>query len=211
MIVDDGNAPRLRAVGDGERRVYPLLLGQDVSNLEFHPAYHHRAMGSPLWSTSTGDEFKATVALVYASIATQDPGGTLPMAEAELAHHALCGLDMGLWQRVRSFALRGWEPVQILNADGAAVSVRYAHAEVEAIAVGMWQLKVTAKAKAASRRVSQQCARVRDQLRRLGQEHVAESEATVDRIRDWLDERDLIISRENVRDAAWRLEGGKLL
>jgi Protein of unknown function (DUF1376) len=82
----------------------------DLRGLPFMPLDVQRLLDSDLFALSTGDEFKAAVAL-WCKSWLQKPSGSLPNDDRVLAH--LSGA-YGAWQEVRQNALRGW----ILCSDG---------------------------------------------------------------------------------------------
>ena len=63
-----------------------------------------RLLDSDLFALSTGDEFKAAVAL-WCKSWTQEPAGSLPTDDRVLAHLSGAGAR---WKRVKTMALRGW-------------------------------------------------------------------------------------------------------
>lgn len=69
-----------------------------------------RLLDSDLFALSTGDEFKAAVAL-WCKSWTQEPAGSLPTDDRVLAHLSGAGPR---WKKVRAMALRGW----VLAEDG---------------------------------------------------------------------------------------------
>ena len=81
----------------------------DLRGMPFMPLQVQRLLDSDLFALSTGDEFKAAVALWCKSWG-QVPAGSLPNDERVLAHLAAAKN----WKRVREMALRNW----ILCTDG---------------------------------------------------------------------------------------------
>ena len=81
----------------------------DLRGLPFMPLQVQRLLDSDLFAISTGDEFKAAVALWCKSWG-QVPAGSLPNDERVLAHLA----SAKNWKRVREMALRNW----VLCSDG---------------------------------------------------------------------------------------------
>lgn len=63
-----------------------------------------RLLDSDLFALSTGDEFKAAVAL-WCKAWSQSPAGSLPNDDRVLAHLSGAGAK---WKRVRAMAMRGW-------------------------------------------------------------------------------------------------------
>lgn len=76
----------------------------DCRGLPFMPLDTVRLMDSDLFALSTGDEFKAAVAL-WCKAWTQLPAGSIPDDDRVLA--ALSGAG-GRWRKVKTMALRGW-------------------------------------------------------------------------------------------------------
>jgi uncharacterized protein YdaU (DUF1376 family) len=64
-----------------------------------------RLLDSDLFALSTGDEFKAAVAL-WCKSWTQQPAGSLPSDDRVLAH--LSGAGIARWKKIKAMALRGW-------------------------------------------------------------------------------------------------------
>lgn len=63
-----------------------------------------RLLDSDLFALSTGEEFKAAVAL-WCKSWTQEPAGSLPTDDRVLAHLSSAGAR---WKKVKAMALRGW-------------------------------------------------------------------------------------------------------
>ena len=76
----------------------------DLRGLEFMPLDTVRLLDSDLFALSTGEEFKAALAL-WCKSWTQVPAGSLPKDDRVLAH--LSGAGSG-WRKVKELALRNW-------------------------------------------------------------------------------------------------------
>ncbi len=88
----------------------PVPQAADLRGLPFMPLDVVRLMDSDLFALSTGDEFKAAVAL-WCKSWTQLPAGSLPNDDRVLAHLSGAG---NRWRKVKGMALRGF----ILCSDG---------------------------------------------------------------------------------------------
>ncbi|MFM9922732.1 DUF1376 domain-containing protein [Variovorax sp. H27-G14] len=75
----------------------------DLRGMPFMPLHCQRLLDSDLFGISTGDEFKAAVAL-WAKSWNQAPAGSLPKDERVLAHLS----SAKSWKKVREMAMRGW-------------------------------------------------------------------------------------------------------
>lgn len=96
----------------------------DLRGMPFMPLEVGRLLDSDLFALSTGDEFKAAVAL-WCKSWTQLPAGSLPKDERVLAHLA----SAKNWKKVREMAMRGW----ILCSDG-----RYYHPVIASNVLEAW-------------------------------------------------------------------------
>lgn len=83
----------------------PLVpAGVDLRGLPWMRLDTSRLLDSDLFALSTGDEFKAAVAL-WCKAWSQSPAGSLPADDRVLAHLSGAGAR---WKRVKAMALRGW-------------------------------------------------------------------------------------------------------
>jgi hypothetical protein len=89
------------AMSDQEPFVAP---DSDLRGLRFMPLDVVRLMDSDLFASSTGDEFKAAVAL-WCKAWLQVPAGSLPDDDRILAHLSGAG---GKWNKLRAMALHGF-------------------------------------------------------------------------------------------------------
>ena len=100
----------------------------DLRDFPFMPLDVARLLDSDLFALSTGDEFKAAIAL-WCKCWTQVPAGSLPDDDRVLAHLSGAGAR---WKRVRAMALRGF----IKCRDG-----RLYHSTVSEKAAEAWSKK----------------------------------------------------------------------
>lgn len=98
----------------------------DLRGLPFMPLDTIRLLDSDLFALSTGDEFKAALAL-WCKSWQQLPAGSLPVDTRVLAH--LSGAGLATWNDVSEIALRGW----VLCSDG-----RLYHPVVAEKAIDAW-------------------------------------------------------------------------
>lgn len=100
----------------------------DLRGLPFMPLHGERLIDSDLFFMTSGDEFKAALALWWASW-KQVPAASLPTNPRVLAGLARVG-DMEKWERVGEMALHGW----VLCSDG-----RLYHRVVADLALIAWE------------------------------------------------------------------------
>lgn len=110
----------------------------DLRGLPFMQLDVVRMMDSDLFALSSGDEFKAAIAL-WCKAWLQVPAASLPDDDRVLAHLSCAGTK---WKKVKSMALRGW----MKCADG-----RLYHPVVAEKALHAWKARVTQRERAAKR------------------------------------------------------------
>ncbi|MBS1082353.1 DUF1376 domain-containing protein [Gluconobacter kondonii] len=110
----------------------------DLRGLPFMQLDVVRLIDSDLFALSTGDEFKAAVAL-WCKSWLQVPAASLPDDDRVLAHLSAAG---SRWKKVKSLALRGW----IKCADG-----RLYHPTVAEKALHAWKARTAQRERAAKR------------------------------------------------------------
>ena len=110
----------------------------DLRGLPFMPLDIVRLLDSDIFALSTGDEFKAAVAL-WGRSWLQVPAASLPDDDRVLAHLSSAG---SRWKRVKSMALRGW----IKCTDG-----RWYHPVVAEKAQEAWKHRLAQRARANKR------------------------------------------------------------
>jgi len=85
----------------------PVPACVDLRGLDFQPLHVNRLLKSDLFALSSGNEFKAAVAL-WAQSWDQVPASSLPDNDKTLAH--LSGVQtVQAWRRLRPMALHGWQ------------------------------------------------------------------------------------------------------
>lgn len=110
----------------------------DLRGLAWMPLDAVRLLDSDLFAVSTGDEFKAAVAL-WCKAWQQIPAGSLPNDDRVLAHLSGAG---SRWKRLKPMALRGF----VLCSDG-----RLYHPVIAEKALEAWEYRKAQRARAAKR------------------------------------------------------------
>lgn len=137
-----------------------------------------RLLDSDLFAISTGDEFKAAVAL-WCKSWTQLPAASLPNDDRVLAHLSGAGAR---WKKHKAMALRGW----VLCADG-----RLYHPVVAEQAIDAWEERVDYRSKQEAnaerkKREREDRHRMFEELRACG--HVLPWNTSTQVLRDTFDE-----------------------
>lgn len=184
--------------------VYPLRHGDRLPNFDWMPLYGDRLLSSRFVARAIQAGRRqdiGTALMLWCAAMKQNPAGTLPDDDVELAHLAGFGADLDGWRESRAgLALYGWRPVHIDDAPAGAVA-RLGHVLLAEIAEGQFRRK---RGRERSREVAQigmAKSRIRSKLREIKHARLADNGEAVERIADWLRENDLYITAENVRVA----------
>lgn len=180
--------------------LYPIPLGVRVKG-DWFPFYHKRFRDSEF--AATVDFAAGFLAIrLWAASAEQDPPGTLPDDDRQLAQLAGLGRDVESWRKYREAgALDGFEPVTC--ADDVCEIVRLGHpvvAEVMCEVVRRMDEWKRRSQEGASRRK-------RSRLREVMTKHcgahagLTQRDEFVDAVQDWLDARGLEKRPAHVREA----------
>lgn len=184
--------------------VYPLRHGDVLPNFDWMPLYGERLRNSGLVARALRDgrrEDIATAVLLWAASMKQNPAGSLPDDDVELAHLSGFGVDVEGWRKARScLALYGWRPVEVEDAPAGACQ-RLGHVILAEIAKDQYDRKRGRERGREHAAFATMKSRVRSKLREIKQARVAENDHAVDQIAQWLRGNDLYVTNENVRVA----------
>lgn len=190
------------AVVTGDPPVYPFRLGETLTGKTYFSLHHHRLLGSGWMSKTTHAERGAALSLWAHCIATQDPAGTLPCDDGELARLAEYGRDLDAWRRVRAGALWGWREVSVLGDSGAPACVRLAHPVMTEVAQAMFDASDRAGRAASDAARRQQVGRTRAAIAAVrGVVKAQVSLEQADAVERWLYARSLTRSHVNIAQA----------
>lgn len=189
---------------------YPLRHGDRLPNFDWMPLYGEQLLSSRFVAKAIQADRRqdiGTAVLLWCAAMKQNPAGTLPDDDVELARLAGFGADLEGWSEARSgLALYGWRPTHIDEAPIGAVA-RLGHSLLSEIAEAQFRRK---RGRERSREVAQQGmqkSRIRAKLREIKHAKMADNSQAVDQIAEWLRENDLYITADNVRVAAEEIMG----
>jgi hypothetical protein len=186
---------------------YPLKLGETLSSNEWIEFHIHAFLTSRfkaycLRDGEAGRAIMGTALILWAECYRQDPAGTLPDDDVELAQIAGFGSDVAGWQAIRERVLHGWTPCHC--EDEAEGQMRLGHRKLIAgIAARSYHRKAGKKAGRESAQMSVAKTRVKKHLLVLrGGKAMAADAAAVEEIARWLETAGLWITEANVTQAA---------
>ena len=184
---------------------YPLREGDTLASNEWVELHIHRLLTSRFIAYALREDRRAdigTALILWSECYRQDPAGTLPDDDVELAQLAKFGTDVEAWQRVRAGVMRGWRACHVETAAGYRTD-RLGHPFIAEIAERSVKRK---KGRAQSRKAAQLAvtrSRVKKKMKEIaGLARMAGSDHAVDSIVTWLDQNHLYVTEDNVRAAA---------
>lgn len=192
------------ALPDIEVEVYPLHAGQVLDGHHWAPLHYQRLLNSRWHYEAVQPENRASAVfgiILWFQALQQDPAGTLPDDEGELAMLAGLGLASEDWAGVRRFALRKWSPVIIADRDGEVVGRRLAHPFVTGVALEAMGRKASASAARAAGRERTVRSRIRRKLAEMPGLRVNPGEQVIEALCAHFMRHELRVTDANLRTA----------
>lgn len=204
--VDDGDITLVADVW-----FYPVRRGETLANNDWVEFHVHRFLGSSFVAHALRNRRRediATAIFLWSECYRQDPAGTLPDDDVELAQLARYGTDVEAWQEVRASVLHGWEPCLIETEAGEHRGGRLGHPFIAAICERGIKRRAGRAAGREAARLSVTKSRIKKLLVGMtGMARLAQVPEVVDAMTRWLDENGLFITEDNVRAAAITVAG----
>lgn len=200
-------APPTRPVGE----TWPLAKGETLSDHEWWPFHGHRFLGSEFVTERLmkGERAAlATAVVLWAEAMRQDPAGTLPVSDLQLAALARFATIKD-WLEVKDAALGGFALVVV--EDGADEIQRYGHDMLRELAVEMIKRKRGRRTAREAQNLATRKSRIRGVIRHIGARAAwAEDDRIVAGVEAHIAAIGLTISAENVRLALAEVLGIEL-
>lgn len=190
---------------DIEHWFYPLRRGDTLSNHDWIPLHLNRLLTSDFVAYACAENRRGdigTALILWSESFKQDPAGTLPDDDVQLAQIARFGADVASWRDVRAGALHGWRPTIVEGFENGAEMPRLGHPLIASIAHDMHKRKCGRDQAREAGRMATVRNRVKKKLAVLGfRKAVAESDQVVATVAAWLDQNGLYVTDDNVRAA----------
>ena len=189
--------------------LYALRLGDVLTAHDWVEMRLHRLLGSRWRAVMTEDSPEAGVFgfLLWMESFRQDPAGTLPEDDVELAALAGIGGQHARWAGLRGAgpgegALYGWRPCIVEDPGGGPPVRRLAHRTIAEIAERGFERQAARRGASAEGTERRRLNRVKARLRNTALRRAsADSDRVAARVLAWLDERRLQITQANVQAA----------
>jgi hypothetical protein len=184
---------------------YPLREGDTLASNEWVELHIHRLLTSRFIAYALREDRRAdigTALILWSECYRQDPAGTLPDDDVELAQLAKFGTDVEAWQRVRAGVLHGWRACHVETEAGYRTD-RLGHPFIAEIAERSVKRKKGRAQGREAARLAVTRSRVRQKMKGMaGLARVAASAQAVEAIVGWLDDNQLFVTEDNIRAGA---------
>ncbi|MBY6138541.1 hypothetical protein KUV26_03755 [Leisingera daeponensis] len=184
---------------------WPLQRGETLSSHDWFPFFGHKFLSSRFLSKSVMTGRRAdigTALILWAEAMRQDPAGTLPVDDLELADMARFR-SLGEWQEVRESVLHGWETVLVEDPRTGECEERLGHPGlIEEIVQDMYKRKRGRDAAREAGRLALKKHKIRKKMHEMGvPEHIIKDDRAITALAEHFEHSELYITPDNVRAA----------
>lgn len=185
--------------------VWPLRRGDTLSSHDWFPFFGHKFLGSRFLSRSVMTNRRAdvgTALILWTEAMRQDPAGTLPPDDIDLADLARFR-SIEDWQEARESVLRGWVPVLVEDARTGEYETRLGHPGlIEEIVQDMHKRKRGRDAAREAGRLALKKHKIRKKMGEAGlPEHIIKDDRAITLLAEHFEHSELYITADNVRAA----------
>lgn len=191
--------------------MWPLKRGDTLSNHDWFPFYGHRFLSSGFLAKAVMEGRRAdvgTALVLWSEAMRQDPAGTLPNDDLELASLARFS-SVEDWMAVRAGVMHGWVPVLVEDDRSAEQGVRLGHAGfLQQVVEQMHRRKQGRDGAREASRLAVRKSRIRKKLLEMRiPDHVATSDQVILGLAEYFEQSDLYVTPDNLRAALSELFG----
>lgn len=188
-----------------ERIIWPLAKGETLSNHDWFPFFGHRFLASEFVAECVMKgrrEDGFTAVMLWSEAMRQDPAGTLPESDIQLASLARYSC-VDEWLVHKKQIMHGWVPVFIEDERSDEMTTRMGHpGMIEQIVGEMFKRKRGRDAAREAQRLAVKKVRIKKKMIELGvKEHVYTDDRAMHAVTDYMVTADLYITPDNVRAA----------
>lgn len=184
---------------------WPLRFGDTLTNHDWFPFPTHKFLGSRLVSLCIMEDRRAdlgTAMILWAEAIKQDPAGTLPDDDQELASLARFPTVQD-WLAVRDGVLLGWKSVHVADPATGETVVRLGSVDfLHDIVASMHKRKRSRDGARAAAGDAVRKSRIRKKMGELkAPQHIIRDDNAVHQLSEYFKHSDLYITADNVRAA----------
>lgn len=179
---------------------YPLRMGDRLSTNDWIEWHLHQFLTSKFVTYAIYENRRAdigTAIILWSESYRQDPAGTLPDDDVELAALARVA-SVDEWRAMRAGVLYGWSPCDIEDAPGAG---RLGHAVIAKIAMDSHRRKMGRVHGREAAEAAQVRHKVKKKLEAMKLQRLADAPPVVEAVAKWLSQSNMYITDANVKTA----------
>lgn len=185
--------------------MWPLQRGDTLSNHDWFPFHVHRFLGSAFLNTAIMEDRRGdvgTAVMLWSESMRQDPAGTLPTNDIELAGLARFP-SLEAWRAVRDGVMHGWEEVFVEDSRTGEVTTRLGHAGfMQGVVEEMYKRKRGRDGAREAARLAVKKSRIRKKMGELNiQKHIVDDDRAVNALAEYFEHSDLYVTPDNLRAA----------
>jgi hypothetical protein len=185
--------------------VWPLKRGDTLSNHDWFPFFGHRFLASKFVALAVMEGRRAdlgTAVILWSEAMRQDPAGTLPDCDIELATLARFG-SVGEWQAERVGVMRGWVSVSVEDDRTGEVTTRLGHPGfLQGIVEEMFKRKRGRDGAREAARLATRKSRIRKKMADLNiEENIIKDDRVIHVLAEFFESSDLYMTPDNLRIA----------
>ncbi len=186
--------------------LYPLKVGDKLATNDWIEWHFHSFLESAFVAHMLHKgrrDVIATAGILWSASYRQDPAGTLPDDDIQLAKMAGFGVDVAAWQEQRDLALWGWSHCLVEDPELAEpIRGRLGHRKVIApVAANSFKRRDGRKAARDAGALAVLKSRIRKKLEEAGKKKLSENPEFITDVAKFLDRANLWCTDENVAAA----------
>ncbi|RBW58426.1 hypothetical protein DS909_06670 [Phaeobacter gallaeciensis] len=190
---------------DAEPDRWPLRVGETLSSHDWFPFYGHKFLSSSFLRRAVKQDRRedvGTALILWAEAMREDPAGTLPTNDIDLADIARFA-TVEEWLAVKENVLHGWVPVLVEDGRSGGTIERLGHsALIEEIVQDMYKRKRGRDAARDAGRHALKKHKIRKKMTEMGVEaHIIENDRAILALAEHFEHSELYITPDNVRAA----------
>ena len=184
--------------------VWPLKRGDTLANHDWFPFFGHRFLSSEFVTECIMQgrrDIGFTAVILWAESIRQDPAGTLPTSDVQLAGLARFP-DVASWCEVRDQVLHGWVPVLVEDEkQGATIERLGHHGMIEEIVMDMHRRKRGRAAGREANRLAQKKHKIGKKMEEMQVPVHVRNDQNIRAVAIFMADTDLFVTADNVRAA----------
>jgi hypothetical protein len=191
--------------------VWPLKRGDTLSNHDWFPFHSHRFLASKFLAVSIMEGRRGdvgTAVMLWSESMRQDPAGTLPECDIELASLARFAA-IADWLDVKEGVMSGWVPVSVEDDRTGEIITRLGHPSfMQSVVEDMHKRKRGRDGAREAARLAVKKSRIRKKLAEMKiPDHMIANDQVVHALAEYFEHSDLYVTSDNLRAALIEVVG----